>query len=167
MTYSKTTWANNTTPAINQSNLNNIETGLYNLYLLESEIEAEIAICNAASGNANSNSSDVDDIAESVNDLHAAIISDSTDANMFSELANTDSTSANSTSSMANSIIDTNTIYGLPDELIDLCESRLCKVVDTEDFICKYSAGILMIVEDIDNVIIIEEPEEPDPLLGN
>lgn len=167
MAYSRTTWANNTTPAINESHLNNIETGLYNLHLLESEIEADIAICNAASGNSISNSSDVDDRAEAVNDLNVAITSDSTDANMFSELANADSTSANATSSMANSIIDTNTIYGLPDELIDVCESRLCKVVDTDEFICKYSAGILMVAEGADYVVIIEEPEEPDPLLGN
>lgn len=175
--YEATWWVDTTddihgTP-INEENLMHIENGIFNQRELIIATLSQISTCNTDIGLANKDISDSNSKSNTANNTSSSANSKSGNANHESQVANTDSNYSNSTSSDANDLINHfsydstsgkySTIYDFPDDAIDYCRVNLCKAVD-DDVTCKYSGGILQIT---DNLIIVEEPEDPGPLLGD
>lgn len=169
MAYSKTTWRDNTTPAINQSNLNKIETGILALHALEADTAGAVtsngnritAVDNSLNTSKSNSESAVTNSGKATDNAEAA--------NPISQEANTTSANANNTSYSANKIVTTEKMRQFPDELRTLCETRLCKEVDITDasYYLKYANSCLFLeYHDVDPTII-EEDEPVGPILGN
>ena len=170
MAYSKTTWRDNNTPAIDQSNLGKIETGIFALHALEGNTASAVTSngnrITAVDNSLNASKSN----SESAVTISGRATVTANTANQTSQDANLVSALSNNTSNAANNIIETERMYEFPDELRTLCETRLCKKVDLyadeEGWKCaEYSGGILALDHTGDEVII-EEDEPVGPILG-
>ena len=166
MAYSKTTWRDNNTPAIDQSNLGKIETGILALHALEADTASAVTSngnrITAVDNSLNTSKSN----SESAVTISGRATGNANTANQTSQEANTTSSNANNTSNAANNIITTERMYQFPKELITLCETKLCKEVDitgVSDYL-KYTNSCLFLERP---VTITEEDEPVGPILGN
>lgn len=173
MAYSKTTWSDNTTPAINQSNLNKIEAGILALHALEANTASAVTSngnrITAADNSLNASKSN----SESAVTISGKATDNAEAANPISQEANTTSSTANSYSNMATIIVKMENMFQFPDELRTICETRLCKEVDitgvSDDYL-KYADSCLFLERPVtitEDVTIIEEDEPIDYWTGD
>jgi hypothetical protein len=175
MSYTKTTWKDNTSPAINQDNLNKIENGIYNLHNTATYVENQVdGLVNKVNNN-DSNSVNLKSQTESTAPIVRDAVDYVTTANdsvnnkrkectaIVDETMHDVYTISNTITDL--SLWDSEHVFGI-DYYAKLIAKKVCRSVlsgGSEDPKCFVYEGVLYFcdVEGMPDDILIEEEEDP------